>query len=326
MSFKFPSFNLESIQNLLPSMEQVKESFNKAAKDIQPFAERTGQMLNAQVAQLQHLAQEATHGADVLELPPDYLELERQCDALLKLYQDLIQFNSETYAKVSYDYPPGNYALTKLKDANVGGTLSLKFNQLKNVSLPQELEKVFMGEGDHPQETEAHIQQVVLPKTLYGKLASLAQTHLTELTKLDSPIALVLLQMASLYTEVALARLDQDKLITAVNAKLVLVLNDEFIRVNELRKKVYAARAEFDALRAVHKDDEENEELIAKEDNLVLATEVAVVEMKQLLQPLQNVNLLKQAVQAQVDFHQAAAKKLAALMESIDNIDIKDDE
>lgn len=329
MSFKFPSFSLESIQNSLPTMELMKELLNKVSKDIQPFAERTGQLINSQVAQLQQLALEAQGNAEVSELPSDYLELERQCDALLKLYQELIQFDNDTYAKVSYDYPPGNYAINRLKEANVSGAILSKFNQLKNASSPQELEQAILGGGDQPEaptEDEYHIQQVVIPKTLYGHLATIAQTNAEELQKLDSPIALVLMQMSSSYTEVALARLDQDKKINAVSHQLVQVLNHQFILVNELRKKVYAARAEFDLFRAKHAEDEENDELIAKEDTLVLATEVAVVEMKRLLQPLKNVDLLKQMAQAQVEFHQEAAKKLQAMLDQVKSVDVKDDE
>ena len=64
----------------------------------------------------------------------------------MKLYTDLIQTTNETYGKVSYDYPPGNYAINKIKDANVSGLIGQKFNQLKNVSSPQELEKVLLGQ------------------------------------------------------------------------------------------------------------------------------------------------------------------------------------
>ncbi|CAN3375901.1 hypothetical protein DIURU_002749 [Diutina rugosa] len=330
MSFKFPSFSLESLQNSLPTMESVKESFNKVSKDIQPFAERTGQMINNQVAQLQQLASEAQGNAEVSELPADYLELERQCDALLRLYQELIQFDNDTYAKVSYDYPPGNYAINRLRDANVSGAISNKFNQLKNAASPQEFEQAILGGGDQPEENPAedeyHIQQVVIPKTLYGHLATIAQTNADELQKSDSPIALVLMQMSSSYTEVALARLDQDKKINEVSHQLVQVLNHQFISVNELRKKVYAARAEFDSFRAKHQEDEENEELIAKEDTLVSATEVAVVEMKRLLQPSKNVDLLKQLAQAQVEYHQEAAKRLQAMLDQVKSVDVKDDE
>ena len=330
MSFKFPSFSLESLQNSLPTMELVKELFNKVSKDIQPFAERTGQMINNQVAQLQQLALEAQGNAEVSELPADYLGLERQCDALLRLYQELIQFDNDTYAKVSYDYPPGNYAINRLRDANVSGAILNKFNQLKNAASPQEFEQAILGGGEqseeNPAEDEYHIQQVVIPKTLYGHLATIAQTNADELQKLDSPIALVLMQMSSSYTEVALARLDQDKKINEVSHQLVQVLNHQFILVNELRKKVYAARAEFDLFRAKHQEDEENEELIAKEDTLVLATEVAVVEMKRLLQPLKNVDLLKQLAQAQVEYHQEAAKRLQAMLDQVKSVDVKDDE
>lgn len=304
-------------------MELVKELFNKAAKDIQPLAERTGQMINTQVAQFN------APGVEVSELPPDYLELESQCDSLLKLYQELIKFDNDTYAQISYDYPPGNYALNKLREADVSGAILTRFNQLKNVSSPQELERILLG-GQTPPATpttdEVHIQQIAVPKTLYGHLATISQQHAEELQKLDSPIALVLMQMLSSYTEVALARLGQDKKINEVGAQLVNVLNHQFISVNELRKKVYAARSEFDTLRAKHADDEENEELIAKEDNLVLATEVAVVEMKRLLQPLKNVDLLKAVMEAQLEYHQQAASKFKALLELVKNINIKDDD
>jgi hypothetical protein len=325
MSFKFPNFNLQSIQDSLPSLEQVKESVNKVNKEqIQPFTLKTGSLISQQISQVQQLALESN--VEVSELPQDYLQLEANCDLLLKLYSELIQFNSETYGKVSYDYPPANYAISKLKDANVGEVISSKFNQLKNVSSPQELEKIFMGEK--AEENEVSIQTISIPKTLYGQLSVIAEKHGEELKSSDSPLALALLQISSSYVEIASARLDQDStIIRDFNDKLVAVMNDSFIKVHELRKKVYHTRSEFDMLRSKSKpDDEENEELISKEDELVAATEMAVVEMKRLLKPSQSIDLIKVLVKAQKEYHAMAAKKLTDLLSSLDKIEVNDDD
>lgn len=341
MSFKFPSFNLQTIQDSLPKvdLENITKSFSNVnpgktvdlwKESIQPFTNKTTQYITTQLQQVQQLA--ATHtnsGIEVSELPGDYLELENNCDLLLKLYTDLIQFTNDTFNNVSYDYPPGNYAINKIRDAHVGSVIGNKFNQLKNVSSPQELEKVLLG-GEAEQEETANIQttSVNIPKTLYGQLSVVTAKHGEELKASSEELSFTLLQISSTYLEIANARLDQDeKIMQELNHQLVAILNEKFIKVNELRKKVYAARLEFDYIRSKSTaEEEENEELIAKEDDLVSATEVAVLEMKKLLRPSKNINLLKVFVAAQKEWFELSAKKLTSLLDSLDKIEITEEE
>lgn len=332
MSFKFPSFDFKSIQESLPSVDQVKESFTKTSdqlsKSIQPYTTKTTQLISEQLKHLEQLANNTTDDIDVSELPQDYLQLESNCDLLLKLYTDLIQTTNETYGKVSYDYPPGNYAINKIKDANVSGLIGQKFNQLKNVSSPQELEKVLLGQDvDAESKDESGVVSIQptspqLPKTLFGHLAEICAKHSDELKSSEHPLSFALLQVSSTYQEIAVSRLDQDKkIMSGLNAELIRILNESFIKVNELRKKVYATRGEFDLLRSKYeKLDPENEELIAKEDGFVSATEVAVVEMKKLLKPSKNIDLLKVLVAAQKDYFEVGAKKLKELLDNLDKI------
>lgn len=332
MSFKFPSFDFKSIQESLPSVDQVKESFTKTSdqlsKSIQPYTTKTTQLISEQLKHLEQLANNTTDDIDVSELPQDYLQLESNCDLLLKLYTDLIQTTNETYGKVSYDYPPGNYAINKIKDANVSGLIGQKFNQLKNVSSPQELEKVLLGQDvDAESKDESGVVSIQptspqLPKTLFGHLAEICAKYSDELKSSEHPLSFALLQVSSTYQEIAVARLDQDKkIMSGLNAELIRTLNESFIKVNELRKKVYATRGEFDLLRSKYeKLDPENEELIAKEDGFVSATEVAVVEMKKLLKPSKNIDLLKVLVAAQKDYFEVGAKKLKELLDNLDKI------
>lgn len=344
MSF-FPNFNLQSIQDSLPKVDL--ESFSKSFQNvnpgktvsdfkdsIQPFTAKTQQLISSQLQQVQQLA--ATHSnssIEVSELPTEYLELERNCDLLLKLYTDLIQYTNDTYGNVSYDYPPGNTAISKIKDAHVGLMLSAKFNQLKNVSTPQEMEKILLGQTDAPAaETDTVNIQVTsaqLPRTLYGQLAQIASKNGDEFTGSEDTLSFVLLKISSAYLEIGVARLEQDKkIMTNLNHALVQILNEQFIKVNELRKKVYSARLEFDVVRAkdAGEEEEENEELIAKEDDLVSATEVAVLEMRKLLKPSKNVDLLKVFVAAQKEFFDAASKKLDSLLTELDKVEIKDED
>ncbi|EMG49748.1 GVP36 Protein GVP36 [Candida maltosa Xu316] len=337
MSFKFPSFDLKSIQESLPSVDQVKESFTKTgdqlSKSIQPYTSKTTQLISDQLKNLEQLANNANSDIEVSELPQDYLQLEANCDLLLKLYTDLIQSTNETYGKVSYDYPPGNYAINKIKDANVGGLIGQKFTQLKNAASPQELEKVLLGQdttpkdqADSPAEESVSIQPTSpqIPKTLYGHLAEVCVKHSEELKKSEHPLSFALLQISSTYQEIAVARLDQDKqIMSSLNSQLIKILNDSFIKVNELRKKVYGSRGEFDLLRHKYeKSDPENEQLIAKEDEFVSATEVAVVEMKKLLKPSKNIDLLKVLVTAQKEYFEVGAKKLTDLLNNLDKIPV----
>ncbi|KAG5417407.1 hypothetical protein I9W82_005040 [Candida metapsilosis] len=329
MSFSFPT--LKSIQESLPTVDQFRESLSKVnpsktveqfRESIQPFASKTQQLINEQLHQVQALASNNSN-VDVSELPQDYLQLEIGCDLLLKLYSDLIQTTNETYGQVSYDYPPGNYTINKIRDAHVGSIIGNKFNQLKNVSSPQELEKILLGEeeaeGEEKKDVSIQPTSPDLPKTLFGYLSALSAKHSEELQKNSnsSSLAFVLLKISSTYHEIGLARLDQDKSILGLNQELVEILNAQFIKVNELRKKVYFTRSEFDQVRSKFSDSE-NEELISKEDELVSATELAVIEMKKLLKPSKNIDLLKVFVKAQKEYFELGAKKLDTLLTSLE--------
>lgn len=349
MSFKFPSFNLLSLQDSLPKvdMESIQKSFQTLGKavsqysehlkeSIQPFTAKTQTLILNQLQQVQHLAN--AHGdIEVSELPEEYLTLETNCDLLLKLFTELILSTNDTYGTTSYDYPPGNSALNKIKDAHVGLIFATKFNQLKNVSTPQEMEKILLGGSAQEEEqkstnTDEVAAQVItseLPKTLFGHLATVVSKSGDDFAKSSDLLSFALLQISSTYTEVATARLEQDKkIIRDLNHALVTILNEKFIKVNELRKRVYSARSEFDVARSksTSEEDEENEELIAKEDDLVSATEVAVLEMRKLLRPSKNVDLLKILILAQKEYFEAGAKKLASLLADLDKIQFKDED
>lgn len=347
MSFKFPSFNLQSIQDSLPKvdLESISKSLlnvnpGKAVSEysehfkesIQPFTVKTQQLISSQLQQVQQLA--ATHtnsNIEVSELPAEYLELEKNCDLLLTLYTDLIQYTNETYGTVSYDYPPGNTAISKIKDAHVGLLLSAKFTQLKNVSTPQEMEKILLGQGETAAPEQSAEAQVVtqLPKTLFGQLAQLMAKNGDGFNGSEDSLSFALLKISSVYVEIGTARFEQDKkVLTNLNHALVQILNEQFIKVNELRKKVYATRLEFDLVRSksTADEEEENEELIAKEDELVSATEVAVLEMRKLLKPSKNVNLLKVFISAQKEYFDVASKKLGTLISELDKIEFKDED
>lgn len=343
MSFKFPSFNFQALQESLPDFENLSKSFSQlnAGKNLdqfreslQPFAAKTTQMISSQLQQVQQMANIHTGnaGVEVSELPAEYLQLEANCDLVLKLYTDFIHFSNDTFAKVSYDYPPANNAINKIRDAKVGSLIGEKFNQLKNVSTPQELEKVLMGGTPDDAESTVEVQTVSakVPKTLYGQLAQIANKHSEELKSQNSAVSLALLQLSSTYVEIASARLDMDsKIMDQFNQQLITILNEQFILVNELRKKVYSTRLEFDLLRSTStatEEEEENEEIIAKEDELVSATEAAVVEMKKLLKPSKNVSLVQIFVNAQKEWFELSAKKLASLSESLAAIDVKDED
>lgn len=347
MSFKLPSFNFQaiqdsiskvdleaiskSIQNLNPG-KAVSEYSEHFIESVQPLTAKTQLLIASQVTHIQQLANaQADSGVEVSELPEDYVQLETSCDLLLKLYTDLIHYTDETYGTPSYDYPPGNTTISKLKDANVGLIFSSKFNQLKNVATPQDMEKVLLGqltESTEKDTAEIQVTPAILPKTLYGRLARITSEHSRELSESESPLGFALMQVSSTYVEIASARLDQDKAImTKFNTQLVSILNDQFIRVNELRKKVYAARSEFDVYRAsVTEESEDDEKLIEKEDDFVGAIELAVVEMRKLLTPSQSINLLKVFAQAQKDFFDLASSKLSGLITELSKVETAGDD
>lgn len=338
MSFKFPS--LQSIQDTISNydFEQLTKTTGKTyqeiSKSIQPFTHKTSELLQHQLSQIQQFANHQQQNVEVSELPKDYLELEANCDLLLKLYTNLIQFTNDTFDKVSYDYPPANGSLSKLRE----NVFNNRFNQLKNVSSPQELENLLLGKSsstnaattadvgtEEEDKDTVNVQVINVPKTLYGQLSKICDEYQNELKDNENPLNFALLQISQTYMEIANARLSMDKKIMLdVNQKLVEVLDQEFIKVNELRKKVYTTRLEFDLIRSKVSEEEENEELIKKEDELVSATEAAVIEMKNLIKPTKSVNLLKVFVQAQKDWFETSAKQLSTLLINLDKIDIKD--
>lgn len=347
MSFKFPTFNLlaiqesiskvdldsisKSIQNLNPG-KTILEYSEHLMESVQPLTSKTQNLISTQISQIQQLATaHADSDVEVSDLPEDYVLLEKNCDLLLKLYTDLIHYTDETYGTISYDYPPGNSAFNKLKETNVTLMISSKFNQLKNVSTPQDMEKVILGQKTETTSdndiAEIQVLPSVLPKTLYGRLAHITSEHSRELSESGSALGFALLQISSTYVEIASARLDQDKAImTSFNTRLVSILNDQFIKVNELRKKVYAARSEFDIYRAQSKDEEDDKVLLEKEDDFVGAIELAVVEMRKLLTPSENVNLLKEFAQVQKEFFATAASKLSKLITELEKVELKEDD
>lgn len=331
MSFKFPS--LQSIQDTISNydFEQLTKTTGKTyqeiSKSIQPFTHKTTELIGNQLNQIQQFANQQQQNVEVSELPKDYLELEANCDMLLKLYTNLIQFTNDTFDKVSYDYPPANGSLSKLNG---------RFNQLKNVTSPQELESLLLGKptngngasevGTEEEDKDTvNVQVINVPKTLYGQLSKICDDYQNELKDKENPLNFALLQISETYLQIANERLTMDKkIMKELNQSLVEILNKEFISVNELRKKVYSTRHEFDLIRSKVADDEENDELIKKEDELVSATESAVIEMKNLIKPSKSVNLLKVFVEAQKEWFEVSAKQLATLSASLDKLDVKD--
>lgn len=324
MSFNF----LQSISDSIPTLNQLKETVNKVNKEqFEPLANKVSNQIS-----LININNITNSNIQVSELPPDYLQLEKNCDLLRKLYDDLVSFNSDTYVKVSYDYPPASTL-----SSNVSDLFTTKINIIKNAKSPQDLEKVFVGDkgkgedkegGDSAvDESSAAGTSAVFSRTLYGKLAQIAKIHSEELKSTSSPISQALAQISETNNKITSSRLNQDKIIVKdFNSVLVSTINEEFSKVNLARKNVYLKRSDFDYLKSISKNDEENEELIAKEDDLVSATESAVAEMKKLINPSKNLNLLKVLLQAQQEFHESAASKLKALTESIDKIEIDEED
>lgn len=335
MSFKFPS--LQSIQDTISNydFEQLTKTTGKTyqeiSKSIQPLTHKTTELIGNQLNQIQQFANQQNANVEVSELPKDYLELEANCDLLLKLYTNLIQFTNDTFDKPSYDYPPANGSLSKLRE----NVFNNRFNQLKNVSSPQELENLLLGKStpntnaevgtEEEDKDTVNVQVINVPKTLYGQLSKICGDYQNELKDQENPLNFTLLQISETYLEIANGRLTMDKkIMDELNVKLVTILDKEFIKVNELRKKVYSTRLEFDLIRSKVTEDEENEELIKKEDELVSATESAVIEMKTLIKPSKSVNLLKVFVAAQKEWFEASAKQLSTLLTNLEKLETKD--
>ena len=221
--------------------------------------------------------------------------------------------------------------MTAIKDANLGSVLGNKFQQLRNATSPQDLENALLGKKTEGGEETGNTPVKKGPvKTMFFQLASIAEANGAEIKQNGSQsVAEVLELLAAAYKDVGNARLEQDEVIlNDFNSLLVSILDQQFIEVTDLRKRVYHARHQFDLVRAsaAPEAEEESEELIAREDELVNATEAAVTAMKKLLKPSKNVSLLKVLVLAQKAYFEVSAKRLNALEKSLDAVKIEDDD
>lgn len=313
MSFKLP-FNLQKLQDLLPSVDQVKDQLAKVnpGKTVDQWQHT----LAAQVQHVQALASagvKAAPGVDVSELPQDYVRLEQGCDALMALYRDFVLVSHSTFERLSYDYPPG---------------IDSKWDQLKSVLLPQELERLIMG-GAAESLFQESAGPDLLAKTLNGHLLQLASTHAQELDELVAPLAKVLRFMAEGEDQVASLRHAMDGKIVSIAKQMADILAHQFIEVSDLRKKVYHARGHFDSVRARlgnGDDAAENPEWIEGEDNLVAAIETACVAMKKVLFPIKGILLVRVFVEAQRDFHQASAEALSDALVNMDAVAVDEEQ
>ena len=145
-------------------------------------------------------------------------------------------------------------------------------------------------------------------------------------------------KIAEYETKIGNERLEQDKLIIVeFNSKINGLLKEEFTKCSKLRSNVETARLNFDTVRSQIRTTQNGDETVVVpeeltkklekcEDELVNATEIAVEAMKELIKPLESVNLMKLLFKIQLTYHKNVTKYLEELIDNLESISLEEDD
>lgn len=291
------SLNLQDTANQLRS--NIENEVNKVNTNLKPIIARTQRQIQEKIGS----------NIDISELPQEYKDLENKVDEIFKFYQKVLEI-TKIYEIESYDYPNN----IKENVIDYGKLINEKITELSKANSTVEAEKVLLsGRKDRVPATFSH--------SFAAKLKSV---------EADGSLGEALKKIAEIEIKLGNERLEQDKLvINEFNKKIEDLLKIEFKKCYDLREKVLDARLNFDTVRAEIKGTGETEELNKKleerEDELVSATEVAVESMKELIKPLESINLMKILFKIQLNYHKNVTLQLESLIESLDAIEIAED-
>ncbi|CDR36934.1 CYFA0S01e05688g1_1 [Cyberlindnera fabianii] len=307
------SFFNNFTKQLQSGLEEVQKEAQKFQSDFTPIAKRTARLVQEKFGTIE----------DISELPEEYILLEKKVDALRQVYKKVLAITA-TYEIESYDYPPN----IQESVSDLSKTLAEKFKGLQKATTAAEAEKALTSSSTDPLAS--------LPKTLAHEISKAAKQSHDNLIQFGEENALskVLLKFSEAQSKIGTKRLEQDQMIiTEFNKKLQDALDKNFQETQSNRKKVEAARLNFDTLRYEVKINPEKQEslqgqLDTYEDELVNATTVAVQSMKKLIEPAESVNLIILFNKIQLQYHKAAAAELESLIKDLEAVplDEEDDE
>ncbi|KAL7411817.1 BAR domain-containing family protein [Mrakia frigida] len=250
---------------------------------------------------------------EITELPKEYKDLEARVDALKNVHQAMLKITG-VYTTESYDYP------TQITEsvAELGGQLSYGINafaqkNLKNTSLPL---PAASAPPAHPH------------KTLPHALARAATAGATELG--EDRLGGALKAYGAAQAKIGEARLSQDEEITTRFVHpFQKTLSTSIAIAVRARNSVKQARLELDSARQILKNagvgpkgEQARLDVENAEDKLVQATEVAIGQMKNVLENPEAIANLNSLVKAQLVFHSTAAEALAAVQGEIEEASV----
>ncbi|ORX66598.1 hypothetical protein DL89DRAFT_238228 [Linderina pennispora] len=263
------------------------ESFNKFTQSVStnwtPFADKVGKSFT----QYKQLATEKlANNAEVTSLPNDYVQLEQRYEAVRHATQSLVKL-----AK-SYTAAPTHYDVQTLQ------------NQLANLTEDQ------------------------TPNTHQHAMARTA-LEVSEKVGLEEPLGAALFKFGSIEEKVGDGKLAQDKTIQdKFVAPMMATIESSIALAQNARKEVQAARLTLDAAKSTFKNsvpsraDAARRDVESAEDRFVTIVEEAMNLMRAVVGSPEPLRYLSELVNAQLEYHKAAASLLSDLAPEIDEIQV----
>lgn len=338
------SLNNLSLQDtaaqLSSTVQQNISNLEKEVNNLKPILARTTRSLQEKFGSID----------DISELPKEYKDLESRVDNIRQFYQRVLEITRQ-YELEAYDNPSN----IKENLTDYTSLINEKINELSQASTTQDAEKVLLsGRKDKTPKTFSHqfaksmktarddilANKAVsnLPIQLDSSNNETTNTETSDNEIKETPLTTALLKISEAENKIGNERLEQDKLvIIEINVKIKKLLKEDFVNCTSLRNKVESARLNFDTVRAEIKSFKTNnpeaetpENLNTKlekyEDELVNATEIAVEAMKELIKPLESINLMKLLFKIQLNYHKAVVSELTSLVDSLNAIPLEDAE
>lgn len=322
------------------SVQQNISNLEKEVNNLKPIFARTTRSLQEKFGSIE----------DISELPKEYKDLESRVDNIRQFYQRVLDITRQ-YELEAYDNP------SNLKESlnDYTSLINEKITQLSQANTTQDAEKVLLsGRNDKTPKTFAHQFSKTLKVSRDNLLAnkkvsslpipapaateSHAENEVEGEEIKDTPLTVALLKISDVEYKIGNERLEQDKLIIVeFNNKIQNLLKNDFAKCSQLRNQVETARLNFDTVRAeikaLQKGDPETEipaslskKLEDCEDELVNATEIAVEAMKELIKPLESINLLKLLFKIQLNYHKNVVTELTSLVDDLEAIPLDEEE
>lgn len=253
------------------------------------------------------------------ELPADYIDLEKRCDALKALHTKLLAVTSQ-YSNEAYDYPPN----IRESFGDLSRTVSEKVKLLSSASSAAEAQAAITAA---PSSKPA-------PKTFNHAIAraALAGSQTIALSDANAstsdPLPSALEKYAVAQEKVGEARLYQD---TQIGSRFLspwqTTLNTNIGYATKARKSVENARLSLDAVKAKARsrfgseaayDDKTRADVDHAEDEFVAKVEEATGIMKNCLDTPEPLRNLVELVRAQREFYETAASVLKEVESEIE--------